>query len=1139
MSAWVNYPVNGLTDGPADGHVRREVLDASRCFHLESPAGSGKTTLLAARYLTLLSGCRPEEVLALTFTRKAAGELRERIVRALVAAQRGEVPASAADAQLAALAGRAVVRHGLAKEKSPLAPNRLQVMTFHSLCASLVENWPLEAGVAPGCSLMDEAEAAAMTWEAMGRLKRSLFRPEKTPPRLRQAVERWLLRLDNRWEVLEGVLSRIISQRDLFDDLLAEVEAGGPDPAAAFEQRLGVLVTIRLRRAAKALRATELGRRWPEFAAEVRSQQCGLATCLPTGLPGEDPAEAGAWSAVAEALLTGGGSPRKSFGPVLGGYFKGFGKTPFAELIKNLPPACCEALALCQGLGVGGERLNTETLADLVALAAEAIGLYEALCDERALLDFVGVEKAALKVLGNDPFPQDGLLAMDARLGHLLVDEFQDTSRNQWLLVQRLCAGFSPEEGRTVFFVGDPKQSIYGFRKAEVALFDEARRGVFTDGGFLPVVVRGLTVNFRSGPELVNWTNRVFERVMADPRLEADEVPFAPAEPAAAAGGEVSLNLFTGSGADAREREARFLAARVREEAARLPAGEKAAVLLFARTHLATYLRALQEAGLAVSVREGLPLAERPEVLGLLALARVLARPHDDLSWVALLRSPWGLVETQVLGETAGLPGRGWQEKLGRCPDPRVAAVHQAVARAQEGLVGRLALAEAVQAVWTDLHGPWEAVCRLGQGSLGNCRAALDLLRQCERATPEETLSTFEERLPEAYQPPLEGLPESAVEMMTVHRAKGLEFHTVFLPQLDWRPVRGRGASPPYLLERLPGGGHVIALSGEGEAGEVFSWQLVKRLAEDRKVGEAKRLFYTAVTRAKRLLVMSATVPLTDGAALRVFGRSPLGWLLEAEGFCSGEVQASDLDGLRVGGLEVRVDAAPEKPVFSPEAAQPSLVAGGSRARFVPEPLAYRKLSASELDAGVDLEARPPSGREFSFEARPRGTIIHRLLERAAHGPLPGKRQVAAALTSAGIFSAARAARMAGEVLSEVAQCLAEPFLASALRSVEREPEVVLEALGEGLPGPERRLDVGIIDLVFRDPKNIWWVVDYKTARPDPAQDPEDFYAAQRREYGPQVAAYRRLVASWKRVAEANVRAALYFTGQRRLIPLD
>mgnify|MGYP005837420697 CR=1 FL=1 len=1102
---------------PPDAATREAVLDPARSFHLESPAGSGKTTLLAARYLLLLGHCRPEEVLALTFTRKAAGELRERILAALAQARTGAPADNPAQAQLAALAAAVVRRHNLAAQ--PLAPERLQVMTFHGLCHWLVTRWPLEAGLNPGTGVVDEAQQPALAREALARLRRHLFALEPDAPP-RQALERRLLRLDNRWDALEGELAAILAQRDLFADLTAEVARGGPALAQALGERLGVLIELRLERAHQLLAESELGRRWAEVAAELARRGC--AEALPPTLPEPRAANAPAFEALARALLTKNGTPRRQFGPSCG-YPNGFGNSSAAALIKGLPADCCAALALCRGLPGPEAGADVSALADLVLLAAHAERLHGEVCRERGVLDFVGLEEAALRLLAQEPFPQEGLLALDARLRHVLVDEFQDTSRHQWLLLARLCAGFAPGDGRTLFLVGDPKQSIYGFRKAEVALFSEAKHGLPLEGaGRLPLEPLRLTANFRSARPLINWSNRLFERLMARPFREADEVEFAAAEPTRQEEGCVSLSLF----AAGREAEARWLAAAVRREAAALGPRERLAVLLFARTHLAAYVKALRELGVPVSVREGLPLAECSEVAGLLALARAMVRPHDDLAWAVLLRSPWGLVEAGILCQVAAREGAGWQEKLAGHPDLRVAALHEAVLRGQE-MAARLPLACAVRQVLIDLHGPWEAACRLGRAALGNLAAALELLRGCEAGCPEETLAAFEERLEGAYQPQQEGPAGPSVQMMTVHAAKGLEFDVVFLPHLDWKPV-GHHERPPYLLERLPGGEHVAALPADRRANDDDPvWKLVSGFSEARRLGEAKRLFYTAATRARRALHLSGVAPLNDHGRLRVRKNSPLAWLLSAEGL--GAATASDLDGARLGEMSVRLDP-------SAEAAPPSQAAPpreADRPRFRPEPLGYRKLSASEL-GGETPEERPPAIFEPSLEARVRGTLIHRLLEAAGRGEPPGPAQVAAALASEGL-AADRAHALAAELTSEVALCLADSFLQRALAAPEQYRELALEALAEGPAGPGRELDVGIIDLLWREGET-WWVVDYKTSQPAPGVAEADFLAEEAGKYAPQLAAYRRLVAAWQGASEERVRAALYFTALRRAV---
>jgi len=531
----------------------------------------------------------------------------------------------------------------------------------------------------------------------------------------------------------------------------------------------------------------------------------------------------------------------------------------------------------------------------------------------------------------------------------------------------------------------------------------------------------------------------------------------------------------------------------------------------------------------AVSVREGLGLAERPEVAGLVALLRALVRPHDDLAWAALLCSPWGVRQAAALCRVAAAEGSGWQEKLARSGE--AAAMYEAVAAGQEA-VGRLPLAEVARSVWVGLEGPRECARRLGQGSLLNCRAALELLGETcaarPRATPEEVLSEFEERLASAYQPPQEECGESAVQMMTVHGAKGLEFDVVFLPFLDWNPL-ARRELPPYLLERLPDGRHVVALPPDRRApGEDPVWGLVREFSSERQLGEAKRLFYTAATRARRGLHLSGCAPLKDGC-LSPKRCLPLSWLLAAEGLAG--APAEGLSQTTPTGLAVQVDPAPA-PLA--EAAAPA-PAPAQRPTLRPEPLSYRKLSASELAGEQRAEEGAGTLFEPSLEARVRGTLIHRLLEGAAAGePLPGQGQVAAALRAEGLPHE-RAAKLSAELLEEARSCLADPFLAAGLAAAERYAELALESLAGGAPGPSRSLEVGIIDLLFRQGE-AWWVVDYKTGRPQPGDSVPDFLEAQGGKYRPQMAAYRGLVASWQGVGQERVRLVLYFTALRQAV---
>ena len=223
-------------------------------------------------------------------------------------------------------------------------------------------------------------------------------------------------------------------------------------------------------------------------------------------------------------------------------------------------------------------------LQDLILLLNAAWEIYDDLCRQRGVLDFIAVEEAALRLLSAEN-PADLLLRLDWRLRHVLVDEFQDTSDNQMELLCRLLSGWSAGDGRTLTVVGDPKQSIYGWRQARLHLFLESREGL-TCGGrrVLPLTPLSLTTNFRATPALITWVNRVAGgTVMADPKLSGGLI-FAPAYAAPGReGGEAPcLALFAHEDpGEARSREARWLTQRIVESLADLPDGKHLALLLF------------------------------------------------------------------------------------------------------------------------------------------------------------------------------------------------------------------------------------------------------------------------------------------------------------------------------------------------------------------------------------------------------------------------------------------------------------------------------------------------------------------------------------------------------------------------------
>jgi ATP-dependent exoDNAse (exonuclease V) beta subunit len=891
------------------------------------------------------------------------------------------------------------------------------------------------------------------------------------------------------------------------------------------------------------MEASGLGRQWPSFHASLSEAGAPLAAALPPHLPGADASALPLWRQVAQALLTKDGTPRKSL-DARAGYPKDFGKTPFASMIRELPEGAAQLLKEVQSLHLTPlSDAEVTALQDLVLILGEVLDVYRKSLEKQMAVDFIDLERAALKLLDTED-PSSLLLRLDLRLKHLLVDEVQDTSVNQRDLLCRLMTGWQGDPHRTFMVVGDPKQSIYGWRQARLRLFLEMREGLRCDAGvtLIPEPLL-LSTNFRTSQALIDWVNQVFGKtVMADPAA-MEGVAFHPAAPApdAPPGEPPRLALFPpteGERESARQREARWLAGELRQAQDDLPPGEKIGVLLFSRTHLTTYLEAFQEAGVLAQVREGLRLGACPAAAHLHNLARALVHPADEAAWAGLLRAPWTAASLEVLRQVAQSAGTLWCEKLERYAaapgvPPAVIALAAALAVVREQ-VGRLPLAEVLADFLLQVDG-WPALAAAaGPGGVANARLYLDLLARAEAGLPELTLQQTDFAFQEAYQAADPRAQEAPVDILTVHGAKGLEFHTVFLPYLDWQPLRNASQLPPFLLEEIPGANtHGLALAPPyWEQSRGANYRLLQGLRDRRLVAEARRVFYVAATRAKARLVMSGVMgdnkKTSQGPPS---GNSPLRWVWSH--------YHRDGNQDRIGpGLwkdpDVCVEVGPtpssnpRPPTRLAETPPPLL--------FGPEPAPYRLVFPSQLTPGPlpEEEKRPPDETAPDSFARARGEVIHALLETLSlDEPLPDAAGVAAALRRVGVPEDF-AQDAAPHLLAEVRACRDDPFLKDLLKSSwpAARSEWLLE---DGSTGEVRR---GVIDrLVFNGQE--WWLVDYKTSRPPAGQDWDDFLAREQEKYRPQLSAYREMAARVLGLADpGEIRLLLYFTACQRAVML-
>jgi ATP-dependent helicase/nuclease subunit A len=958
----------------ADARQREQALDVRRSFIVQAPAGSGKTTLLVARFLALLKTVQqPEEVVAITFTRKAAAEMRERVLEKLPA---------------------------------ELAP-RLRIQTIDALCASLTSCMPVLARF--GAQPQVAEDASALYRDAATRTLRDLSAP----------VARLLAHLDNNVAEATSLLADMLLRRDQW------------------------------------LRSTGRAPTRKELEAALEEERARLIARAQALYPPATPA-------LAATLLTKEGAWRKR-------------PAAPAELvaIEGLEAALA---ALLRAPPAAYSETQWEALEAILALLNPAVAQLKLVFAERGAVDFTEIAHGALLALGTPEAPTDLLLSLDVRVKHLLVDEFQDTSNSQWELLERLTAGWQGDDGRTVFVVGDPMQSIYRFRDAQVGLFLHARRAGLDNVKLEPLT---LATNFRSQGAIVDWVNRVFPSVLPPREDESSgAVPYAPSVPFEPADleGAPTLELF----AD-REGEARRVVELLSE------ARGKTAILVRNRSHLDTIVEALQGAGLRYRAVEIEQLGEKQVVQDLVALTRALTHLADRVAWLSILRAPWCGLDLGALSSV--FEGRNEHTVWELIQDDARLAPFAAVLR--PALENRLrgTLRDCVEGVWLALGGP---ACVGDATDLEDAEIFLDELERLEEAGELSDFSALSDSLAKLYALPDVEAGPAAVEIMTIHKAKGLEFDTVIVPGLDRPPRAGR--KPLFAWRALAGGRLLLAPIDETGGDKAPLYHYVRMLDREAEDIEAGRLFYVAATRAESRLHLLGCVKMDEDGVLKMPSRrSLLGLAWEALG-----------DRVR---LPAQAAARPAEKA-SPAADELKRLASDF---VLPEPPAAVAWKAP--DEGREAEAPPFDWAKETV--RHAGIVTHAWLQRMAEDALQGwdAKRVDA-------LRARLVRDLEGRGVAPAERERAATLITAALKNV------LADERGRWLLGPHpvarneyrlrNRLRSFRIDRYIEDAQGTRWVADYKLSEHE-GGGIEAFLDAQRERYAAQLDAYAEAVGGARR----------------------
>jgi ATP-dependent helicase/nuclease subunit A len=966
---------------PPDQSQRLRALDPDRSILVQAPAGSGKTDLLTRRFLRLLAEVEePGQVVAITFTIPAAAEMLHRVLaelekaaaidahhpaqtganltpvkgtdfspyiktpeslRALAPEGDSSENATADEFSMEALARRAL-DHSRARDWNILdLPAQLRISTIDSFCRDLALQQPLLSGLGGGIAIAEQPtefyrRAARQTLEKISDAKTT-----ESNSRLSEAIEALLLWRDNNWKELEDLLVQMLGVRDRWmhefvlnrepdrDDLDSDALRRLLERPFANAVRASLVALDELLNHVPGAREEALA--LSRFACDQSGNTLHLDLaelaefpCAP--YPSTDALEEArqAHVCLAKLLLTDTSAFRKQVN-VRHGFpaDRKSEKTQILNLIARLNaiPGLEAALAAVRDLPpIRYTDEDWRIVRACFTLLRHAAAQLKVVFAEAGAVDFIEVAQIALSVLrGPDGLPTDAAQAVADGIRHLLVDEFQDTSRRQHQLVASLAAAWPDRVNRTCFVVGDRMQSIYCFRDADPELFARVKAVGLelpgTDGEQPDPLLFdsvSLAANFRTTPLLVERVNEIFDEVFAV--SDSSSITFSPAMPARdctspESGPYLKLHVnFAPQTAQGKASDPEFLHEKeaaqalqtqevvdlirnhqVRMELARA-AGDKyrIAVLARARKSLTPIAQGLREAAIPFRAIELEKLSDRPEILDALALARALANPQDRVAWLGVLRAPWCGLSLEDLhrltsADDPDLVVRPVPELLAE----RLTLLSERGRQAASRVLDTLSQVSAIRASQSTASlGTWveQVWLRLGGADCVDAtgRANVDLLWSCLDSLPNGEQDLLGPALNAALDK-LTALPdpqadaECGVQLMTIHKSKGLEFEVVIVPDLQagtgggnrkllsWLE-RGLGPEPSLQCEPEAEAGIsdsdgsceiteflVAPIQAKGaDKGTSKAW--VDRVYRERESQETRRILYVATTRAREEL---------------------------------------------------------------------------------------------------------------------------------------------------------------------------------------------------------------------------------------------------------------------------------------------
>jgi ATP-dependent helicase/nuclease subunit A len=835
---------------PIDQTQRDQALDFSKSFIVQAPAGSGKTSLLIQRYLKLLAYAvtEPEECLAITFTRKAAAEMLNRVLRALETAKEESQPT-----ERQALKTWQLARAVLAADQKYFwnileNPNRLRIQTIDALCGSIITRAPIITKF--GCNLEVAEDANEFYTEA------AINFLTANNDDFDEDINLISYHLDNNQNKIVQLFTAMLANREKWmQNLLALSKA--ENYMEYFNHGLKMAIQDAMSSAYNSR---------PDFFHELL-ELLDVSKINLTGVGVSAKFSSDdilIWQEIVQLVLNKSGEVRKTITKQQGFPAATDCKIRMLALLECLRTEKDFILALqsIQKISFTGYTDDQQIIfAALLKILPVLVAHLHLVFQQKGKIDFTEVTDNAIQALGDLLNPSDLALILDYKIQHIMVDEFQDTSQSQFDLLLALTRGWNGLDGKTIFLVGDPMQSIYRFRNADVGLFLYAKKQGIGD---VKLNFLQLTANFRSVSRIVDWINNVFvSSFPVKDDISNGAISFSPSKAYKTSITDSNINLnFKNTSFST---EAENIASYIQQQYKTNPAGT-IAILVRSRSHLKQIIKALNVHNIVFTGVEIDPLISKPIVQDLLNLTNSMLHLGDNIAWYAVLRTKWlGLALKDLQSLYFNKQTLLWDNILNFDTNHKLSL--DAKSRLQKFVwimqksinkIGIVNLSKLVYATWQELDG---LKILQSQAELQDSEQFFRLLEQEENNVNIYNVDYLKNKVAKVYSK-IDSAAVNPVQIMTIHKSKGLEFDTVIVPGLA-QPLRSDEEKLLLWQENLSSHGSTYLLAAPIKSfleTEDSIYNYVKSLDKKKSRYEDLRLLYVALTRAKINLYLSAAI---------------------------------------------------------------------------------------------------------------------------------------------------------------------------------------------------------------------------------------------------------------------------------------